>query len=256
MSDRKKLFVTGAAGKVGAALRKHLRDRYDFRLLFHKTIPDDLQPNEEKVVSDIVNYEAMLEATDGVDVIVHLAIFNRWGGMTNADLSKLTFDVDMKSTYYLLEAARINKVPTYVYASTNHVTGMYEKEEICSSIDKPIRPDSIYGAGKAFGEALGRYYSDNYGIRFFALRIANFNGEDVPGRDYEPGMSRWHSPKDIAQMTWRCIEKEELKFGIYYGISNGGEKKWDLSNAIEELGYDPEDDGSAQEHREKYKKGQ
>ena len=40
MSSRKKLFITGAAGLVGSALRLHLRDRYDFRLLFHRTIPE------------------------------------------------------------------------------------------------------------------------------------------------------------------------------------------------------------------------
>ena len=112
-------------------------------------------------------------------------------------------------------------MPTVVYASTNHVTGMNEKEGIRSEPDKPVRPDGIYGAGKAFGEALGRFYADQYGIRVFCLRIANFNGLDEPGRDYEPGQSRWFSPRDIAQMTWRCIEAEDLKFEIFYGVSSG-----------------------------------
>ena len=41
MAERKKLLITGAAGKIGAALRKHLRNRYDFRLMFHSQIPDE-----------------------------------------------------------------------------------------------------------------------------------------------------------------------------------------------------------------------
>lgn len=254
MTTRKKLLITGPAGKIGSALRKHLRDRYDFRLLCHSTIPEDLDEKDEVVTSDIGNFEAMVEASAGVDVIAHLAIFNRWKGMTRAQLAQLTFDVDMKGTYNIYEAARINGVSTVVFASTNHVTGMNEQEGIRSHPDKPVRPDGIYGAGKAFAEALGRFYVDQHGMRVFCLRIANFNGLDEPGRDYAPGQSRWFSPRDIAQMTWRCIEAEDLNWGIFYGVSKGGEEKWDLTNAVEQLGYEPEDDGSLPEFRQKYQK--
>jgi hypothetical protein len=43
-----------------------------------------------------------------------------------------------------------------------------------------------------------------------------------------------------------------LDWGIFYGISNGGEEKWDLSNAKELLGFEPEDDGSLPHFQEKY----
>jgi uronate dehydrogenase len=255
MSKRKKLFVTGASGRVGSALCEHLRERYDLRLLFHSTLPGDVPEGDEVAVSDVTNYAAMLEATEGVDVIVHLALArrNRDGHrLLIADQARLAFDVDMKGTYNLLEAARLNGISTFVYASTNHVTGINEQEGLVSHPDRPVRPDSIYGAGKAFGEALGRTYADRYGLRVFCLRIANFNGRDEPGRYYEPGYSRWLSPRDLAQLTWRCIEAEGLNWGIFYGVSRGAEKKWDLTNARELLGYEPEDDGSAPRFRQMY----
>jgi nucleoside-diphosphate-sugar epimerase len=40
MAERKKILITGAAGVVGTALRQHLRDRYDYRLLFHSRVPE------------------------------------------------------------------------------------------------------------------------------------------------------------------------------------------------------------------------
>jgi uronate dehydrogenase len=252
MSKRKKLLITGAAGRVGTALRTHLPDRYDLRLLLHSTIPEDLGPGDEVVVSDVTNYAAMIEATEGVDAIVHLALARNRRGAPRAHRAELTFDVDMKGVYCILEAARVNRVATVVCASTNHVTGMNEKEGICSHPDMPIRPDSIYGAGKAFMEALGRYYVDCHGLRVFCIRIANCNGRDEPGRYYEPGYSRWLSPRDLAQLTWRCIEAEGLRWGIFYGVSGGAERKWDLSNARELLGYAPQDDGSAAVYRERY----
>ena len=172
--------------------------------------------------------------------------------MPEAQRTQLTFDVDMRGTYNLFEAARINGVPTVIYASTNHVTGIVEHLGIRSHPDMPVRPDSIYGAGKAFGEALGRYYADRYGLRVFCLRIANCNGRDEPGHYYAPGESRWLSPRDLAQLTWRCIEAQHLNWGIFYAVSGGAGKKWDLTNARELLGYEPQDDGSALEYRQKY----
>ena len=58
----------------------------------------------------------------------------------------------------------------------------------------------------------------------------------------------------MAQLTWKGIEAEGVKFGIFYGVSGGGEKKWDLSNAKELLGYEPEDDGTLPAYQEKYKR--
>ena len=51
---------------------------------------------------------------------------------------------------------------------------------------------------------------------------------------------------------WRCIEAERLHWGIFYGVSGGGEKKWDLANARDLLGYAPEDDGSLERWRALY----
>jgi uronate dehydrogenase len=252
MAKRKKIFITGAAGAIGEALRKHLRDRYDFRLLFHSNIPE-VEKGDEVVTSDVANFESMLEATAGVDAIVHLALA-KWNGSTQSQRAQSTMRVDIPGVYNLYEAARINRVPVVVFASTNHVTGLYEKEGSLSQPDAPVRPDSIYGAGKAFGEALGRLYAERHGVRVLCLRIANFNGQDEPGRFYEPGLSRWLSPRDMAQLTWRCIETEGVSFGVFYGVSGGGEKKFDLSNAKALLGYAPEDDGSLEVYRKKYKK--
>lgn len=231
MEQRQKVLITGAAGRLGTALRKHLRDRYDLRLLFHNTIPADLDPADEVVLGDVAHLGAMLEATAGVDGIIHLALAPTRHHGTETERAQVTFDVDMKGTYNLLEAARINRVRTFIYASTNHVTGINEKLGLCSHPDEPVRPDGVYGAGKAFGEALGRYYADAHGLRVFCLHIANFPNSDIPGREYAPGQARWLSPRDLAQLVWRCIEAEHLNWGIFYGVSGGAERKWDISNA-------------------------
>ncbi len=255
MGERKKVFITGAAGRVGAALSEGLRNRYDLKLLYHPSrIPENRNEADDVVVSDMTDFDAMVEAAAGMDAIVHLALSKGRKGDTPLQRSRVTVDENIPGDFNIFEAARINSVPTIVYASTNHVSGRYENDGVLSRADAPVRPDGVYGAGKAFGEALGRFYSEGHGIRVLCLRIANCPGAgtDEPGKPYEPGFSRWLSNRDAAQLVWRCIETEEVQFGIFYGVSLGGENKFDLSNAREILGYEPEDDGSLAEYRNKY----
>ncbi len=242
MSKRKKLFVTGAAGLVGSALRRYLRDRYDFRLLFHSKIPA-VETEDEVVVSDLANFENMVEAGDGVDIIVHLGIAVPREGYPRTRYNQMIMETNIKGTYNIFEAARINKVPKVIFASTNHVTGFYEKEGIYTTPDMPVRPDSMYGISKAFGEAMGRHYHDAYGMSVYCIRIANFPNTDEVNADYEPGMNRWLSARDMAELTACCIEAPHPQFGIFYGVSRGGEKKWDLSSARETVGWEPRDNG-------------
>ena len=251
---RKRLLITGAGGKVGSALRKHLADRYDFRLLDVQRV-EDANAGDQVVVADIADFQQMLEATRGVDAIAHLAI--GWGarGGTQAALAQKTIDVDIRGLYNVYETAHVNKVGCVVFASTNHVTGLNEEDKLVSRPELPVRPDGIYGAGKAFGEALGRYYADRKGVRVGCIRIANFNGKDEPGRDYAPGQNRWLSPRDAARLFSAFIEAEHVPFGIFYGVSKSAEEKWDLSKNKEVLGWEPLDDGTLPEFRALYKRG-
>lgn len=242
MAKRKKLFITGAAGRVGAAVRRYLRGRYDFRLLFHSNIPQ-VDPEDQVVVSDLANLENMIEACEGIDAVVHLGIAVPGRSWPNTRYNQEILKTNIQGTYNIFEAARIHKIPKVIFASTNHVTGYYEKEGKLSQPDLPVRPDSMYGVSKAFGEALGRFYHDEYGMSVFCLRIANFPNTDEVNHPYEPGQARWLSASDMAELTACCIEAPHPRFGIIYGVSRGGEKKFDISNAKDLVGWEPKDCG-------------
>jgi len=120
---------------------------------------------------------------------------------------------------------------------------LYEREGIYTTPDMPVRPDSMYGVSKAFGEALGRYYHEAYGMSVYCIRIANFPNTDQVDRDYEPGMNRWLSARDMADLAACCLAAPHPQFGIFYAVSRGGEKKWDIANARELVGWKPKDSG-------------
>ena len=151
MAERKKVLITGAGGAIGSALSENLRDRYSLRLLHHSRMPESPNEADEVMASDATNFEAMLSATSGMDAVVHLALAKGRAGQTSVEHTRLTIEQNIPGDYNIFEACRINSVPTIVYASTNHVSGLYEQDKVLSKPEAPIRPDSVYGAGKAFG---------------------------------------------------------------------------------------------------------
>ena len=231
MADKKRVLITGAAGRIGSSLREHLKDRYTLRLLYHnKVLPVG---EEEVVIGDITDMDAMLAEMKGMDAVVHMAAIPG-----EAPFDRI-MSVNILGTYTVLEAARQCCANRVVFASTNHVTGMYEKKgPVYTMPEMPVRPDGYYGTSKAFGEALGRYYVDAFDMAVFCLRIGSF----VPKPTSVRCLSSWMSARDMAQLVWRCIETENVRFGIYYGISDNTRKYWDISNSRREIGYAPEDD--------------
>ena len=234
--SRKKILITGAAGEIGRVLAEGLRQDYDLRLLYHKTVLPAVE-NEEIFVGSINNMEGMIKATAGIDTVVHMA-----GNPEDKADFKEVMGVNIKGTYTTFEAAKRSGVNQIVFASTNHVTGYYEIEGVYTTPDMPVRPDGYYGVSKVFGEALGRYYADAFGISVICLRIGTCRSEHaVINRKNDRILSTWLSLRDTVHLAKRSIEAESIKFGIYYGISNNARAYWDIQNAREELGYDPQD---------------
>ena len=61
MEERKKVLITGAAGRIGSSLRVLMKDRYRLRLMFHsKVLP--VEEDEEVVIGDLCDFEKMPRA--------------------------------------------------------------------------------------------------------------------------------------------------------------------------------------------------
>jgi nucleoside-diphosphate-sugar epimerase len=129
-------------------------------------------------------------------------------------------------------------VKRIIFASTNHVMGMYDRDGMWPIFaDQPIRPDSLYGVSKAFGEALGRFWYDQHGISVICLRI----GWMLPEPHDEIARWMWLSPRDCAQIVSRAIDSD-IGFDIVYAISQNAARRWDITKTIAHFGYRPEDD--------------
>ena len=141
----------------------------------------------------------------------------------------------------VLEAAREAGVRRVVYASSNHAMGMYDRhEEWPVYPDHLPRPDSFYGVSKAFGETLGRFYHDEYGLDFIALRIGWVTVDPLT-TDEDVLHAMWLSQDDTVRVFERAIEAR-CRFGLFYAISDNPNRRWSMTNTMLDLGYRPQDD--------------
>ena len=237
------MLVTGAEGVIGSAVRRELGSRYELVAL---TLTPQPFPSH---VADISALDAIAPAFAGIDAVVHLA--------ASADVESPWDDVlrnNVIGTYNVFEAARAAGVERVVYASSTHSVAVHEWEsapEIYRVDDKRVldhevelRPDSLYGASKAFGEALGRYFAERHSLRVFCLRIGWVTADEAAvraGRVDERGRALWLSQRDCCQLIDRCLEVEDVRWAVVYGISDNPRRFWDISHARDVLGYVPRD---------------
>ena len=123
-----------------------------------------------------------------------------------------------------------------IHASSNHAVGFHETGAPLTT-EVRTRPDSLYGVTKVFGEALGSFYADRYGMDVAAVRIGSCF-ERPPG---VRGLGTWLSPGDSVRLMDALLRAPSFGFTVLYGISANTRARWDLAPALS-LGYRPQDD--------------
>lgn len=222
-----KILITGAAGDVGTRLRKLLKGVYSLRVSDIRK-PADLGADDEFVSADLGDYEQTKQITAGIDGIVHLGGYSVEGPWETIHKSNIV------GCYNLFEAAYRSGVKRIVFASSNHAVGFYPRDRKIG-VDVTLRPDSRYGVSKAFGEAVGALYADKHGLRVTCIRIGNVNDKPLDKRR----LSIWVKPEDLAQLIRIGLEHPDIRFEIFYGVSDNEAGWWDNSNA-RRFGYRPQ----------------
>jgi nucleoside-diphosphate-sugar epimerase len=260
---RPRVLVTGANGLIGGFLMNAWRapdSRFEPVGLARQGGPN------ADVVADITDLDALTAACEGIDAVVHMAASSAVGSPWEAVLES-----NLIGTYNVFEAARRAGAPRVVFASSNHAIGTYELDaapELYELDDgrvydhtAELRPDSLYGVSKVYGEAIGRHYVDQHGMKAVCLRIGGARWPHDPSHpdnlwadmsDRSPetlALRRrmravWLSERDCVQLIEKSLLTAE-PWVLVYGISNNPRQFWDIAHARRVLGYEPQDSAPA-----------
>lgn len=251
MNERKRVLITGAAGRIGAMVRQALAGSYDLKGI-------DIRAGEGvDLVADMTDYAAIRPAFDSIDVVIDLAN-NPSGNLSWQD----AYANNIPASYNCLRAAQEAGVRRFILTSSNRASEAYEMDEPYASICRgaydgltpgalplintsmAVRPNGPYGIGKCLAEAAARYFSDYYGMSCICLRLGTVHGSDQPRAIRQ--FATLLTPNDLMQL-YRCAVEapDELRFAIFYGVSNNLWRFWDISDAERLIGYRPQDNAEA-----------
>lgn len=205
---RKRILLTGAAGRVGRLVRPLLQKEYALRVC--DAMPLTAMADEDEVLQgNLADPALAARAVGGVDAVVHLA------GLVAPEVSfEDTLEPNYRAVLSLLEACRQSTVRRFVYASSHHIVGLHPPGTL--GVDAPVAPDGFYGLSKAFGEAACALYARRFGLRVWIVRIGNADPGVVDGRRER----LWVSARDLVQLFTIGIEHEAVNCEIVYGTSN------------------------------------
>lgn len=178
------ILVTGGAGYIGRWLANELAAPASGQP-GHEVVAVDVQPppagmppelpgSATFVRGDVTDKAAVLEAVGRrpLSAIIHLAGIVTMGCEHDPELC---MRVNLGGTANLLEAARLNGVPTFVFASTISVYGPNVAQPMAEA-HTPAEPLTWYGQSKIMAEQLGLYYQRRWGLDFRAARMAAIVG--------------------------------------------------------------------------------
>ncbi len=249
-----RIAITGADGNVGRqALAAFDGTDHEITPITHSETED-----LDGVVLDVTDYDALLEALAGHDIVVHLAA----NPSPEADWASVS-EVNIDGTYNVYEAATETGLDRVVFASTNHTTNMYntadptEPESMVETPDvvdpdDPPRPDSYYGVSKVAGEALGSYYADRHGLDVVHVRIGWLLDEDDLRETQNEGdaharyaRAMWLSPRDcrnaIRGATTADLRENPTTVNV---VSANDERYLSLTHALRGIDYRPRDNAT------------
>ena len=237
-AGRRRVLVTGAAGRIGAYFAEHSGEKYELRLLVRESnAPEALRAFGEVVTGELTALARLKEHCRDIDTVVHMAgepdAGATWQGL---------LDANIVGTYNVFVAAKAAGCRRVIHASSIHAVSGYPPDIQVKTSD-PVNPGDLYGVSKCFGEALARYMAEQEGLSAITLRIGAFQPLETARReDSVRLMDAFVSHRDLNQLIERCIDVENLQFAIFHGLSEGRFKRLDISDARELVGYDPQDD--------------
>jgi nucleoside-diphosphate-sugar epimerase len=232
MPLKRRVLITGAAGRIGVTVTERLAERWD-------VVATDVAGSgcRELDVTDAASCRAPF---DGVDAVVHLAAVPdpeaHWDQLLPANV------IGVHSVASAAVALRTRRL---VLASSLQAVSA-DPADLQVRADDPPRPANLYGATKAWAEAIGSWVTATSPVEVVAMRIGYFAEEPPSGPDVTPcDLAAWLSPDDCAELVRAAVEGQVAGFTVVNGVSANRYRKATHGPAEQRIGFRPSDDAWA-----------
>ena len=249
-----KILVFGAAGWTGRAVLSDLQgqgqhsirafERNDKTWQSWEDIDGPVPVGVEIVYGDIADFDSVDRAMEGVDAVIHLAVYFPDKNAHQAARDDAPFLVNLKGLWNVLEASRRHQVQRVVHMGSCHVAhpmGIFYSADV-------RRPDGhLYAVCKRLQEEMCRQFYEAHGLSIVVFRpdyivdsrlgIGRFR--DPLGEDNDQLQAGWVCRHDLAAACRLAIEKQGIDFEILHVVGTANaEKTCNVARTREVLGLE------------------
>lgn len=166
MINNKNVLVIGGSGFLGSHVADELTNRGFLVTIYDQNKSNFIQENQKFIQGDILNKDSLVKACENMSYVYNFA------GLSDineaVDKPEATAQLNVIGNLNALEAARINKIQRYVFASTIYV---YSES------------GSFYRASKQASENFTELYWERYSLPFTILRYGSLYGRRADKRN-------------------------------------------------------------------------
>lgn len=166
------ILVTGASGKVGKYVARHLANAGHNVTNLDRIPPAEAFSDIPWVQCDVLDHAALRECVAGFDAVAHLAGIP----IPLYHPAEEVFRTNVLGAYNVLEAAAAGRIPRFVFMSSESVLGFAFMERHMDPLflpmdeTHPARPQDPYGMGKWAAEGLCQAVARRTGMEVAILR--------------------------------------------------------------------------------------
>jgi nucleoside-diphosphate-sugar epimerase len=234
----KSILLTGAAGGVGQAISAALMDADHEVVAFDRLKASGVS---RTIVGDILDRQAVLDAAEGMDVIIHLA-----ASPDEADFIDELLEPNVRGLYHVCDAAQAQSVPRLVLASSVQVVTGHSFDHLIKIEDGPCVINH-YALTKLWAEGIGEMYSRVHNMTVIAARLGWLprsvdHAQELAASSWGPDVYLSHG--DAGRFFRACVETEldEGQFEVLFACSKSVKfDRLDLEPTTRILGFEPED---------------
>lgn len=181
MSESARVLVTGAGGFIGHHLTTYLKKRGSWVRGVDIKYPEYAETDaDEFELLDLRRWDNCLEATRGIQEVYALAADMGGMGFISAHHAQILHN-NALINIHTLEAARVNSVRRYFYASSACIYPEYKQTEtnvrpLQEADAYPAQPQDAYGWEKLLTERLCIHYWQDYGLETHLGRFHSIFG--------------------------------------------------------------------------------
>jgi uronate dehydrogenase len=259
------VLVTGATGEVARGVLPLLEHDFDLRLLALDPPGDD----PRRVQADLLDWDALTRAMNGVEAVLHLAVASGHGGAYEDDaFNDLRFDVNVKGTYHVFETALRARVRRVVHVSSLMVVWghglLLRDDRALVPGDAEPRPVGTYALTKLLAEEVARQYALQQGMKVtvrapsgqvlgvrrgepvkhplevVTLRIAAPLDVHDPELRRQPVRPQQVPFPDLAEALRLALTVPLHRYEVVTIVGDSSRRLWDLGPARRVLGYRPQ----------------